>query len=335
MVNPQSKKQSWYPAPMFDDTLPTIKSLTKTKHEPGKRGIRRSSMLNKIFMKQITDLMSTGTVAMNIVGRGIEISKVKVTPDFQTVNVFWVCKGTASDDETELVLQKVAGALRHELSTLRIMGEIPYIVFVKDKQEAQIADLNNRLAVADYGEDYVMTEEGHLLKSEFVLNTKLSPEVKAKIKQLEDELPVDEEPLPEMSNNVFGLDHTKIMNRLLAARKKTSDAWNNLDANSDVISYRAPVNALPEPSISTQTKELADFLLQRQILNKKIAQRTKNTRDDWQLQVSSLHEDPDYNPDEYYYDDVDDLDEEEDEEYYHGGYESDGLEELETATPKE
>lgn len=54
-----------------------------------------------------------------------------MTPDFQTVNVFWVCKGNSSDAETEHVLQKVAGALRHELSTLRVMGEIPYIMFVK------------------------------------------------------------------------------------------------------------------------------------------------------------------------------------------------------------
>lgn len=82
---------------------------------------------------------------------------------------------------------------------------------------------------------------------------------------MEDELPIDEEPLPEMTNNVFGLDHTKIMNRLLAARKKTSDAWNNLDTNDDVISYRVPDNVLPESSVSTQTKELADFLLQRQV----------------------------------------------------------------------
>lgn len=44
--------------------------------EPGKQGMQRLAMLNKLFMKNITDLMSTGTVAMGIVGRGIEISKV-------------------------------------------------------------------------------------------------------------------------------------------------------------------------------------------------------------------------------------------------------------------
>lgn len=57
--------------------------------------------------------------------------QVRVTPDFLTVNVFWVCKGNSTDEETESLLNTIAGALRHELSTLRVMGEVPYIVFVK------------------------------------------------------------------------------------------------------------------------------------------------------------------------------------------------------------
>lgn len=62
---------------MFDSyPMPTVKSLTKVNREPGKQGARRLAMLNKLFMKNITDLMSTGTMAMDIVGRGIEISKV-------------------------------------------------------------------------------------------------------------------------------------------------------------------------------------------------------------------------------------------------------------------
>lgn len=37
--------------------------------------------------------------------------------------------------------------------------------------------------MADYGEDYEPTDLGHLLKSEFTLNTKLSPEMKVHIKR--------------------------------------------------------------------------------------------------------------------------------------------------------
>lgn len=49
-----------------------------------------------------------------------------------------------------------------------------------DKQEAQIADLDRRLTIADFGEDYTPTEIGHMLKTEFTLNTKLSPEMKVR-----------------------------------------------------------------------------------------------------------------------------------------------------------
>lgn len=285
MVNPKNKRQ-WHPTQQFfENTLPTVKSLTAQKHEPGKRGMRRTAMLNKMFMKYITDLISTGTSALDVVGRGIEISRVNVTPDMNTVNVFWVCKGTASDAENEKILNKVAGGLRRELSTLRVMGEVPYIMFVKDKQEAHLVDLDRRLAMADYGEDYVPTDYGQLLKSEFTLNTKLSPELKAKIKQLEDDLPVFEDPLPEMTHSIFGLDHAKIMSRLLAARKKSHDAWSTVNTakSPDVISYRATPNTVPDV-VGNQRKELADFLLQRQILQKKLSKRNKQlSQEQWLL----------------------------------------------------
>ncbi|XP_041984408.1 uncharacterized protein LOC121736980 [Aricia agestis] len=278
MLNPKHKKQ-FYPVHSIEsNAMPSIKSLTKTEKEPGKRGIRRMAMLNKLFMKNVTDIMSTGTVSVNIVGRGIEISKVKVTPDFKNVNVFWVCKGDSTDEETQILLNSIAGPLRHELSTLRLMGQVPYISFLKDKQEALLVDIDRRLMEADYGEDYTPTELGHLLKADFVLNTKLSPEVKAKIKQLEDQEPIEEKPIPEITHNVYGLEHEKIMNRLLAARKKTKDAWTNLTAaDSNVISYTRTLDSKKQDiDTGKQKRELAEFLLKRQIEQKKLAKASRD-----------------------------------------------------------
>ncbi|VVC93310.1 unnamed protein product [Leptidea sinapis] len=276
MLNPKNSRR-WLPSEsMGISALPTVKSLTKVKYEPDNRGVRRLAMLNKLFMKYITDIMSTGTISINIVGHGIEISKVRVAPDFKTVNVYWLCKGNQSDDETEALLNRSAGPLRQELSTLRLMGEVPYICFVKDKQEAQLVDLDRRLALADYGEDYTPTEIGHLLKSEFMLNMKLSPEVKAKIKQLEEEHTtlqnnaIEDDPIPEMTNDVYGLDHNKIMARLLASRKKSKEAWANLESESPVISYRATEVAPMKIDVRDQKREIAEFLMQRQILQKKL-----------------------------------------------------------------
>lgn len=61
--------------------------------------------------------------------------QVKISPDFQTVNVFWVCKGTTTDEETAAALKRISGPLRHELSTLRVMGEVPYITFAKGRND--------------------------------------------------------------------------------------------------------------------------------------------------------------------------------------------------------
>lgn len=58
---------------------------------------------------------------------------MKISPDFKILNVYWLCKGTSADEVTEAVLRSVAGALRHELSTLKLMGEIPHIDFIKGK----------------------------------------------------------------------------------------------------------------------------------------------------------------------------------------------------------
>lgn len=97
----------------------------------------------------------------------------------------------------------------------------------------------------------------------------ISP-LQAKIKQLEDETELIEEPIPEMTHTVFGLDHAKIMSRLVAARKKTKDAWSNIGTGSNVISYRTPDERTMDNEVGNQRQELAEFLLKRQVCNYKM-----------------------------------------------------------------
>lgn len=70
-----------------------------------------------------------------------------------------------------------------------------------------------------------------------------------------------------MTHSVFGLDHARIMNRLLSARKRSKDAWNSLDEDVPVIHYRAGASKLPDVDMGTQKQDLADFLLKRQVNN--------------------------------------------------------------------
>lgn len=94
----------------------------------GKEANRRITVLNKLFMKNVTDLMATGVFAEVLFGYGIQISTVKVSPDFKKLNIFWF-SDKICDDEVNRRLKSIAGPLRHELSVLRLMGEIPQINF--------------------------------------------------------------------------------------------------------------------------------------------------------------------------------------------------------------
>lgn len=53
--------------------------------------------------------------------------------DYKILNVYWLARGTADDEQVETILKKTAGFLRHELSQLRVMGNVPTINFVKGK----------------------------------------------------------------------------------------------------------------------------------------------------------------------------------------------------------
>lgn len=68
-----------------------------------------------------------------------------------------------------------------------------------------------------------------------------------------------------MAHNVYGLDHERILNRLLAARKKSRDAWRKIESTDDsVISYRTS-GVKSDVSVGDQRKELADFLQKRKV----------------------------------------------------------------------
>lgn len=168
-------------------------------------------------MKYITDLLATGEIAPRVLNKGIEISRVSVTADFKFVNVFWLATDSGDADKlAEEALNKAAGSLRHELSQLKVMGVVPMIKFVRDKQYIREIEIDRRLAIADFGEDFVPTDPTLKLKSTPVFNLKLPSEVWSDIKKLELEIPepepeIIEEELPEMRNDVYGLDQTRIM----------------------------------------------------------------------------------------------------------------------------
>jgi hypothetical protein len=127
--------------------------------------------------------------------------------------------------------------LRHELSQLRLMGEVPRIHFVKDKVYSKAAEVDILLAKADYGEDFVPSDPTLFQKSDPRLEVKLSDGLRSKILELERNTPLDEdddEPdLPEMRHDVMGLDHSMIMKKIATSIDKSKKAWETFDAQSE------------------------------------------------------------------------------------------------------
>lgn len=140
-------------------------------------------------------------------GQGLEISRVKITTDFQIVNVFWLARGDMSDEILESTLSKTAGMLRHNLSQLRLMGEVPTIRFVKDKHYAKSVEVEMLLKRADFGDDYVPSSPAQMIRNDLSCNIQSDTE------------------LPEMTHNILGLNHTEIMNRIKQNMTKAKQAW--------------------------------------------------------------------------------------------------------------
>lgn len=67
---------------VYDESLPLLESVTKLSSSKGqgKESIRRITVLNKLFMKHITDLMATDKFCQNILGYGLQVSAFRHQP---------------------------------------------------------------------------------------------------------------------------------------------------------------------------------------------------------------------------------------------------------------
>lgn len=61
---------------MYNENLPKMESVQKLSNAKyqGKESLRRVTVLNKLFMKNITDLMATDMFAKGITGYGLQVN---------------------------------------------------------------------------------------------------------------------------------------------------------------------------------------------------------------------------------------------------------------------
>lgn len=174
---------------------------------------RRMNVLNKVFMGHITDMMSTGEIEPEILKRHIEISHIKVTADFKLINVFWE-DNSDEESDTEELLKKCAVELRHQLSQLRVIGNVPPIQFVKCRGGRMLKEVEHRLKTLNFEDDYVCStypDTIHHTVTASVSSNNDEEQEAGKENNLEDPFSVS---IPVMRQDVFGLDHYRIMSKV-------------------------------------------------------------------------------------------------------------------------
>ncbi|XP_004523639.1 uncharacterized protein LOC101449394 [Ceratitis capitata] len=196
----------------------------------GKNTTRRMAVLNKLFMSHITDLLATGEASEAILGRGLQVTRVKISPDFSCINVYWLGSGDAlADGLLETELQRCSGRLRHELSQLMLMSEVPRIKFAREKKFSSVAQVEALLRNIDFvtadeiSEDNM--EDAKYEKYNFVANIMQREFYGKSSSAAITANGADEEHFPEMRHDVFGLDHRYIMSKLMTKMRKSQQAW--------------------------------------------------------------------------------------------------------------
>ncbi|XP_057644817.1 putative ribosome-binding factor A, mitochondrial isoform X1 [Chionomys nivalis] len=204
----KTRKKFWYEGPSLGSHLTQKPSrfefLTKsTLRKARKEDTIRLRALNGLLYKAVTELLCTPEVSQEVYDLNVEISKVSVTSDFSACRVYWKI-GVSADlnRHTEAVLQRSAAYIRHLLLSQQTLRNVPPIVFIQDKKDVVLAEVDRLLAVADFGSP----EERDNLSQDGVR----SPEGLSSHNALE----------PATPPNLCGIDHEALNKQIMEYKRK-------------------------------------------------------------------------------------------------------------------
>ncbi|NXL37468.1 RBFA factor, partial [Glaucidium brasilianum] len=187
---------------------------TKTRKEDS----IRLRVLNNLIHKAVTEMMSTSEVNQELYDLKLEICKAKTSvflqvslaSNFSACRLYWNPSSTMEKESyVESVLQKSAPRIRYLLMSQQIVGNVPPVLFVKDKEAAAVKEIEELLSVADFG----------------------PPEEEETSQNHSSEVLSSATPESPMRSNLFGIDHEllnkQIMDykRLKVSRDRESIAW--------------------------------------------------------------------------------------------------------------
>lgn len=247
-----------------EHAMPKPEALHTVKKVPAKLSTRRVTVLNKLFMRHVTELIANGPIGYELSGLGLEITQVKVCQNYHGLNIFWTAKGTYEFDYVEQKLTSINKKLRHELHQMQLMGNIPHLTFVRDEQISYFDELDAVIEKADYGEDYKPLWT-RIKENDF--------DVQGEKTKLEDN---EDSSTLLMRHDVFGLDHALIMGRVKQKMNKSKQAWKDYNekqstpSNAKPFTFNTSFESIREEQVSAKQSEdiLKEFLHKRRLLRK-------------------------------------------------------------------
>ncbi|KAG7469765.1 hypothetical protein MATL_G00132300 [Megalops atlanticus] len=240
----KSKKKQWYETPAFvpRQMSPSWQTGASPPTTPNKNqeSSLRTRILNTILFKAISDLLNSHEISEEVYNLSVELSKVSLPADYSSCRVYWKTSGTSEgDSRIQQALDKSASRIRYLLISQQILGSVPPLVFIKDKQYAALTEVENLLKLVSLGQEEQGQGSNHNVddqgESADVANSSGLPSTK-KITPL------------------FGIDHEALNKQVLEYKQRSREA--SLD--------------IPPPSLTQQQLDmLAELRKQKLILKKR------------------------------------------------------------------
>ncbi|KAG7335677.1 hypothetical protein KOW79_000370 [Hemibagrus wyckioides] len=241
------RKKKWYETPqsILTDQSGFMKPAKKRSMEDS----LRVRTLNTVLYKSISDLLSSHEVNAQLPSHNVEITKVSLLADYSVCRIYWKTSLSSDrDGQIQQVLDKCAPRIRYLLISQQILGSVPPLVFVKDKQFAALKEVENLLKIADYGSG----DDSEKL----VLNEK------------DDESSVH---TAERKRVVFGVDHDALYKQVQDYKQRLRDSSSQVSGSSSQVSGSASLT-------QEQLEMLAEIRKQKLIEKKK--RKAKKMKDD-------------------------------------------------------
>ncbi|NXA46997.1 RBFA factor, partial [Nothocercus julius] len=163
----------------------------------------RCRILNNLIYKAVTEMMSTCEINQELYDLKLEICKASVSMSsrFSACRIYWNPLSTMEKESyVESVLQKSAPRIRYLLMSQQIIGNVPPIVFIKDKEASALKKVDELLSIADFGPP---KEEENL-----PLNDSSKPD--SSTTESSDSL---------VRSNLFGIDHELLNKQILEYKR--------------------------------------------------------------------------------------------------------------------